>query len=283
MTEELAEDSRPIVEVGIGQRLRISREAQGFTLEQVVAQTRIPQRHLLKIEAGDFAGLAGRTYAVGFAKTYAKMLGMDAEAVAREVRHVLDAHQQAEPAHPAPFEPGDPARVPSISLGWISAAAVLVLIVAGFFLLPRLFAPAAQLPSLIDQQAQEQAVATAAAKAAAAGAAQVGIVAAPGGAVVFTALEDGIWVKFYDAGGRQLMQKLMAKGETYAVPADAEGPQLWTGRPEALAITVGGKPVPPLAQAQRTMRDVSVTAAALLARPQPTPAVAALPAATATQ
>jgi hypothetical protein len=49
--------------------------------------------------------------------------------------------------------------------------------------------------------------------------------------VVFTAQEDRIWVKFYDGTGKQLVQKLMAKGETWTVPADAVDPKLWTGRP----------------------------------------------------
>lgn len=273
MTDELAEESHPLAEAEIGQRLRLAREALGLTVEQVAAQSRIRPRHLSAIEVGDFAALPGRTYAVGFTRTYAKAVGLDAEAAAQEVRHLLDRQLPEQPPRPATFEPGDPARVPSVGLGWISAAGVLALIVAGFFLLPRLFAPAAQLPSLFDQQAQEQAVAAAAARAAAKPSAGA-VAGGAGGAVVFTALEEGIWVKFYDAGDRQLMQKLMAKGETYTVPADADGPQLWTGRPEALAITIGGKAVPPIAAQQRTMRDVPVTAAALLARPEPAAAPA---------
>ena len=106
--------------------------------------------------------------------------------------------------------------------------------------------------------------------------------AATGGEVVFTALEPGIWVKFYDADGLQLMQKQMALGERYAIPADAKGPQLWTGRPDALSITIGGRQVPKLAEQQATMRDVPVSAEALLARAQaaaaaPSPAAAASP------
>jgi hypothetical protein len=83
---------------------------------------------------------------------------------------------------------------------------------------------------------------------------------------VFTALEDGVWVKFYDGSGAQLMQKQMAKGESYTVPAEATGPQVWTGRPDAFAITVGGKPVAKLAEAEGIMKDVPVTAQALLDR-----------------
>ena len=46
----------------------------------------------------------------------------------------------------------------------------------------------------------------------------------------------------------------------------AEGPQVWTGRPYALAITVGGRAVPKLSEADEIIKDVPVTAEALLAR-----------------
>jgi hypothetical protein len=87
--------------------------------------------------------------------------------------------------------------------------------------------------------------------------------------VLFTATADGIWVKFYDANGTQLMQKQMVQGESYTVPAEANGPKIWTGRPEALAITIGGHAVPKLADVQKTMKDVPVSAAALLSRVTP--------------
>jgi hypothetical protein len=81
--------------------------------------------------------------------------------------------------------------------------------------------------------------------------------------VVFTALEDGIWVSFYEAGGRRLQQKLMAMGESFAVPADARDPRMWTGRPDAFAVTIGGQDVEPLAEEQVTIRDIPITANAL--------------------
>ena len=66
--------------IGVGEKLRLAREAKGWTLAQVAADTRITQRHLALIEAGDFTALPGRTYAVGFSRTYAKMLGLDESA-----------------------------------------------------------------------------------------------------------------------------------------------------------------------------------------------------------
>ena len=37
----------------VGEQLRVAREAKGLSLEDVAAQTRIPQRHLASIETGD--------------------------------------------------------------------------------------------------------------------------------------------------------------------------------------------------------------------------------------
>ncbi|MBX9883599.1 MAG: DUF4115 domain-containing protein, partial [Novosphingobium sp.] len=87
------------------------------------------------------------------------------------------------------------------------------------------------------------------------------------GPVVFTSLQEGIWVKFYDGQGKQLLQKQLAKGESYTLPADAVAPQLWTGRPDALSITIGGQTIPRLAEAEKVMKDVPVDAVSLRARP----------------
>ncbi len=246
--------------LGIGDRLRAAREVKGLTLEQVAAQTRIPQRHLQTIETGDFSQLPGRTYAVGFVRTYAKTVGLDQDEAVATVRAELDAQSGIEDSRPAPFEPGDPARVPSRGLGWFALFALLLFLAGGFFFFRAMFAPAGELPSLVEQEQAEQA-------AQAQSAAGTRPQAPPtDGAVVFTALDGPLWVKFYDASGAQLMQAEMARGDTYTVPADANGPMLWTGRPEALAITVGGRSIPKLADVQTTVRDVPVTAEALLAR-----------------
>ena len=265
------DDNGDIIEPrgSVGAQLRAAREAKGLTLEQLAAETRIPQRHLIAMEAGDFAKLPGRTYAVGFARTYAKTVDLDQDAIATGVRNELDV--QSEEGHrPASFEPGDPARVPSRALGWFAAFAVLLLLAGGFFFFRTIFSPAGELPSLVDQQRQQQQAQqkAAARKAASAPATAVN----PQGPVVFTALQPGIWVKFYDAAGKQLLQKQMAQGETYTVPADVQGPMVWTGRPDALAITVGGRAVPKLAEQQQVVKDVPVTAAALLARGRPSAA-----------
>ena len=271
MAEEIAENRDRGTVHAVGLQLRAAREESGMALEEVAAETRIPQRHLVAIEEGDFAALPARTYAIGFSKTFAKVVGLDPDVIAGEVRAELDAQQPVRSHRPAPFEPGDPARVPSARLGWIAAIAALLLLVGGFFFFRAMFAPAAELPSLIEQQKQEEeAEARAEPQAESVPAAVPQPTAAPGGPVVFTALED-VWIRVRDANGT-LFEKEMQKGESYTVPQDAQEPVLRTGRPDALVVTVGGRELPPLAQEQRVMSDVPITAEALLARGQPRPA-----------
>jgi cytoskeletal protein RodZ len=275
---QMAEDFEELAAApaaSVGEQLRAAREARGFALEQVAAETRIPQRHLLKIEAGDFAALPARTYAIGFARNYARMVGLDDDNVADLVRAELDA-QEPRPRHrPASFEPGDPARVPSRALGWLSILAVVLVLAGLFFAYRTFFAPAAELPSLLEQDRAERAAGqqrTAATRPQAA--------APTGGAVVFTATEEA-WVRFYTPEGT-LTERLMTPGDTYTVPADAAQPMLRTGRPDALQITIGGRQIPRLAETQQVMSDVPVTAAALLARSRQPAAAPTPPAASPT-
>jgi cytoskeletal protein RodZ len=258
-------DTTAQLPLGTGERLHAAREARKLSLEQVAAETRIPQRHLAAMEAGDFAKLPARTYAVGFARTYAKTVGLDPDAIAAGVRAELDT-QSEDGYRPQSFEPGDPARVPSRALGWVAALAVLLLLVGGFFFFRSIFSPAGELPSLVEQQNAEQQAQRQAAARQAAATPKPATVAGP---VVFTATVPNVWVKFYDADGKTLLQKQMTQGESFTVPPDAQGPMVWTGRPDGLTITVGGRPVPKLAEQQQIVKDVPVSAEALLARGRP--------------
>ncbi len=266
---------------GIGARLKAAREAQGLSLDQVSQETKVPRRHLEAIEAGDFAALPARTYAMGFSRNFARVVGLDEGEVAQAVREETsegedDRIRRCE----AKFEPGDPARVPSRGLVFLSIIALILLVAGGFTFYRTFFAPGTGPGSILTESER------AAPRQVAAGPRQAApATPAPTGPVVFTALMDDTWVKFYQADGTELMQKQMAKGESYTLPADATDPQVWTGRPYALAITVGGKEVPKLSEVDEIVKDVPVSAAALLARKNQTPvddAGAAAPAATAT-
>ena len=235
---------------------------------QIAAVTRIPERHLTAIEAGDFPALPSRTYAVGFSRSYAKAVGLDPDEIVTAVQGELVNFEPAEPRRGIPtFEPGDPARIPGSRLVWLSALGIVAVLVAVYFLARSMIAPGMTLPSILSddppaaasQAAPEQAPALS-------------------GPVVFTALEGKVWVKFSDGAGNQLFQDEMVQGESWTVPADQADVRIMTARPDALAITIGGESVPKLSDVQTTIRDVPVTAAALLARG--TPAAVPVPAGT---
>jgi len=245
-----------------GARLGHARQAAGMSLDDVSARTKIAKRHLVSIEEDRFSDLAGRTYAIGFARTFARAVGLDGAEIADSVRLQL-ATEEAElwpGPQPETFEPGDPARVPPGRLAWIAGLGALVVIVLLYVFWRSFLSPAGELPDLIKDEPPKAVVGAALA------AKDVSTPVDPSGKVVFTALEADIWVKFYDEAGDQLFQKLMAKGEQFAVPANASGPQIRTGRPDALRITVGGQEVPRLGTEPVLVKDMPVHAAALLAR-----------------
>lgn len=245
-----------------GVQLRAAREARGLEIAQVAAETRIPQRHLAAIEAGDYTSLPSRTYAIGFARTYARLVGLDEQAIIDHVRSDL-AQGGPRAAAPSGLQPGDPARVPSRGLAWFALLAAIIL-GAGIFAFYRTYFSPGLGPAPLSTATPTPAAAPRAAAAPAASAP-----APASGPVVFTSEEDGTWVRFYDGQGERLFEGVLAKGQSFTVPATAQDPQVRTGRPYALAITIGGRPVPKLAEDVRVIKDVPVSAAALLARPAP--------------
>lgn len=134
---------------GAGPRLKAAREAAGLSVAQISQQTKIPGRMLALIEAGDFAGLPGRTYATGFTRTYARMLGLDEDEYVVAVRKEMGLGQPAELRHVPAFEPGDPARVPTAKFAWLAAIAALIVVAAGLFFWRTYYAPAVSLPSIL--------------------------------------------------------------------------------------------------------------------------------------
>lgn len=267
MAEQDLQGAQGLTE-SVGARLRLARAAAGLSRADVAARTKIAERHLIAIEADSFGELASSTYAVGFSRAYARAVGLDEAEIARAVRLQIGAIDEPAERRADNFEPGDPARIPGSRTAWLAGIGAVAVIAAVFTFWGSYYAPAVSLPDLAKPSPSSvpSAIATVPPPA-----------AAPARApVVFTALEQGVWVKFYDAAGNQLMQKQMALGESYTVPAEANGPMLRTARPDALRITIGGREVPRLSDRQRTMADVPVTASALLAR-DTAPAVARVP------
>jgi hypothetical protein len=90
--------------------------------------------------------------------------------------------------------------------------------------------------------------------------------------------KNNVWLRVYDANDKVLFEKEMPAGERYIVPKDANKPMIRTGRADLIGVTVDGKEVPTLGPAERTVKDVVISAEGLAAR---SPAPSAVTAATA--
>lgn len=261
----------------VGGRLRAAREAQGLSTAEVGARTRIPLRHLEAIEVGDYSSLPSPTYAVGFARAYARLVGLDEVAVARDIRGDLDRLGPRQPEY-VPYETADPARVPSrgVAIAAAGIALALLILVALYY----------------GTNLMKGGIATDGATTPVAAAVQAPAprpTAAPTptgpGQVTLTA-NDEVWLRVYDAANKTLFQGTMKAGDKFDVPMDAADPKINVGRPDKLAVTLNGSAIPPLGDGSRPIKNVRVSAEAVKARlagqPDTVPTPAAAPAATTT-
>ena len=114
----------------VGDRLHAARMTSGLDLNDIATRTRVPTRHLEAIEKSEYAGLPSITYTLGFARSFARSVGLDPVQVARDLRAEL-GHAPPESENTTPYEPLDPSRVPSRLLAW-TAAVLAVLLLGGY-------------------------------------------------------------------------------------------------------------------------------------------------------
>jgi cytoskeleton protein RodZ len=251
-----------------GARLREAREAQGLSLDEIAARTRVPLRQLEAIEEGNYATLPSITYSVGFAKAYARAVGLDEVSIARDVRKQNDHQPAVRRTEYVPYEPDEPRRAPSGVVAVIGVViALLVLVAAGLWFGTTWFrgesGGSAAAPAITATQDKVPE-------------APAAPVASQGGQVALTATDD-VWLRIYDANGT-VHESTMKPGETYTVPQDKPGLMINIGRPDKLKVTINGSAVAPLGDGHVAIKDVPITASALLARGAP----AATPSAIAT-
>lgn len=252
--EEMSPDQE--ADLTVGARLKAGREKLGMSLADLAAKTRVPTRHLESIELSQFDALPGQTYTLGFARSYARAIDLDAVEIGNSLRAELA--QSGHEGYQAPiqnYEPADPARVPSKTLAW-TAAGIAALLLAGYAIFRTMtFADVAPSPVKQVPQAIVSAPVTS----------NIGNAPINKGPVVLTAT-DNVWVKIYDADQKRLYEKEMVAGDSFTVPPQANRPMIVTGRPQALDLKVAGKAVAPLGPADVTIADVEISADKLLSR-----------------
>ena len=252
------EEEKALFPERAGDRLRAARTIAGMDLSDVASRTRIPLRHLQAIEAGDYSSFPSSTYCVGFVKAYARAVGEDEAELSRQVRIELGQDAHGYRTELQDYDDADPARIPSRTLAW-TAAAVFLLVAAGYGVWRTQILSGPEVGQVQTDPTEKS-------RPAIAPVVPATIPPDTKGEVALTAIEP-VWVRIYDAADKVLFEKEMSKGERFVVPADADNPQIRTGRAELIAVTINGSAVPALGLGERTVKDVGISATALLARP----------------
>lgn len=240
----------------VGERLRAAREKEGMRLEDIAAQTRIPQRHLEALERSDWDSLPAPTYTTGFAKSYASAVGLDRTDIGDQLRAEMGGQRFTANTLES-FEPADPRRtMPK----WLVIGTIVGLVV--------LIALMSWLNQRSLQEPDQTTNVVAASEASAPPAPTTAKPTPPpppaaGQPVVLTATAP-VWLQVSEKGGATLFSGMLQPGQTYAVPATATAPLLKTGKPEALRVTVGNQVAPPVGPPATTVSKVSLLSADLM-------------------
>ncbi|MDH3239603.1 MAG: DUF4115 domain-containing protein [Alphaproteobacteria bacterium] len=101
-----------------GQELREHREALGASLSDVSDTLCIRREFLESLESGHYDALPGAAYAVGFVRSYAKYLGLDADAMARQFKVELTGERPT--ARLDFLTPAAESRVPTAAIVFVA-------------------------------------------------------------------------------------------------------------------------------------------------------------------
>ena len=121
----------PVEMSNFGANFRKAREAKGFPLEKIAAETRISTRFLTAIENEAFQSLPGGIFNRGFIRAYADYLGLDSNQAVADYDRISSTVQ--EPADVLRDAARHPARNSDWNLYIVAAAILVVLMVAYYF------------------------------------------------------------------------------------------------------------------------------------------------------
>ncbi len=247
----------------VADQLREARLAMKLSVEDVAAKTRIPLRHIIAIDESRYDDLPGKTYAMGFSKSYARAVNLDEAKIGHDLRAELGNHSASYGAGEDAYEPISSARFPTRALALTTAAIALILIVSYAIWRSSLMGDTASETPIAASADAPSASATANPATPAAGTATVAA-----DAPILIKASSEVWMGFNDpaANGRLVFERTFKAGETYSVPAEARGWTMRTSRPQAIEITVGGKVMPQMGKPDLLVKDIPLNSAALVAK-----------------
>jgi cytoskeleton protein RodZ len=291
----------------VGEDLRESRLTLGASVEDMAERLRINRRYIHALEEGRIKDLPGPAYAVGFVRSYAAALGLDADEAVRRFRDVTGGGttKNGELVFPEPV----PSR--GMPAGVLVAAGVVVAL--GAYVAwynwsgsgNRVVDAVPPVPSRLDQAVQDgqrmrdpatgQGITPPAAPTQAAAAGNPGVqvpavpvpapapapaVASPpappsDGPRVMLRARGESWIQLRDTRANTVLaDRVLRNGETVPVP-NREGMVLTTGKAENLDILLDGQVTAALANATGVRRGIQLDPERLRPAAEPTAPAAA--------
>ena len=167
LQQDTPADEKPGENVGldsaatIGRQLRAAREAAGLTTADVAQSLKFSQRQVEQLEADDYAALPGTTIVRGFARSYARLLGLDVATLLQ----LLDARTPNVPAEVRPPDNMGLAGAPGglRQLSPLASAAIVIALAAVLIGLWHYFSPRLPVSAPVADRQENEAVATTAA------------------------------------------------------------------------------------------------------------------------
>ncbi|KPA98718.1 helix-turn-helix domain-containing protein, partial [Pseudomonas asplenii] len=117
--------------VNPGETLRQARESNGWTLAEVALKLNLTSTSLSNLEAGAFDKLPGHTFARGYIRAYAKLLGMDQTVLVQQFDQCTGTDSQGSNVH-ALGRIEEPVRVSHTILRIVSLLLLIAVIGGGF-------------------------------------------------------------------------------------------------------------------------------------------------------
>ncbi|MGH6829173.1 MAG: RodZ domain-containing protein [Rhizomicrobium sp.] len=121
---EISGDSEAPLET-VGQDLRTARLRRGEDLATVSRALKIRKEHLDAVEEGRVDNLPGKTYAIGFVRTYAAYLGLDVSAMVERFKDEISGRHDEHASNVSPIPDDESRRLP---YGWRIVALIVMLL-----------------------------------------------------------------------------------------------------------------------------------------------------------
>jgi hypothetical protein len=259
LSDSASQSADDDADLSLGESLRKARTRAGLTLDSASARTRIKRDYLEGLEYMDPRALPSRTYAVGYLRTYARFLSLDADACVARFKAEMEVDAgRATPT--APQERND-FRLPRGAVG-------AVLILGG------VIAAAGWYASYISRSDVAGDVGAPMETLLAADAPLVAMNQRPAprleriwsglpstnsaGALVLEAATPA-YLEVRDASGRILIARDLDAGEVYRVP-DEPGLTVSTSDAGAVLVRAGGRALGALGESGEAVDNVSAAA-----------------------